>query len=143
MKSLFLKNKFPMFFLLIFFLGLFFITVSVNIADQAKAACVADGACNYGGGENMFNCKADCLPAGVPTKSIKNVINDATSWILGFATFISVAVLAWGGVYYVGSSGSTEKAETARKIIKYALMGLIVAGVSYAMVVIISRVFGP
>lgn len=126
-----------------FFLSLFFVVISAITANQTQAACVVDTTCDYSSGENMFNCKADCLPPGVPTKSIKFVINDVTSWALGFAVSISVAIFIWGGISYVTSSGDTQKAETSKKIAKYALMGLVVCGISYAILVIINAIFGP
>lgn len=141
MKKSVSKNKLLLF---IFFLGLFFVAASINTINQVQAAvCTADTFCDYGAGENMFNCRADCLPAGVPTKPVGDVIRDAISWTLGFAISISVAIFIWGGVYYVTSSGNTEKAEKAKKIVKYALMGLAVAGISYAILVIIDAIFGP
>lgn len=140
MKKSVSENKLLLF---IFFLGLFFVATSTIITNQTKAACVVDATCDYSAGENMFNCKADCLPAGVPTKSISLVIGDMISWTLGFAVSISVAILIWGGISYVTSSGNTQKAETAKKIAKYALMGLAVCGISYAILVIISAIFGP
>lgn len=113
-----------------------YLSVSIN---DAKAACDGNGICN--GDENMFNCKVDCLPAGIPTKSVADTITDATGFILGFALMASVAVLIWGGIYYIGSSGSTEKADTAKKWIKYSLMGILIVGVSYAVVSALDTIF--
>lgn len=139
MKKSVSKNKLLLF---IFFLGLFFVATSINMVNQVQSACNNNHTCDYSGGENMFNCKADCLPIGIPDKSIEHVIEDAISWTLGFAVSISVAILIWGGISYVTSSGDTQKAETAKKIVKYALMGLFFAGISYAILVILDAIFG-
>ena len=80
-------------------------------------------------------------PVGVPTKSVPEVLADATKFLLGFALMASVAVLVWGGINYITSSGSTEKADTAKKWIKYAFLGILVVGSSYALILAVDRVF--
>ncbi|MCK4919008.1 MAG: hypothetical protein KAS01_01345 [Candidatus Pacebacteria bacterium] len=60
----------------------------------------------------------------------ENLIN----WLLGFAAIFSVLALIWGGINYIGSSGDAQKSELAKKIIYYALIGLIVTGLAFAIV---------
>ncbi|MCK5332355.1 hypothetical protein KAJ41_00630 [Candidatus Parcubacteria bacterium] len=55
-------------------------------------------------------------------------------WLLGFATVLSVLALIWGGVNYIGSSGDAQKADLSKKIIYFALIGLVVTGLAFAMV---------
>ena len=98
--------------------------------------------CDYSLGENMFNCPADCLPFGIPSKPIEDAIADAVIWILGFAVAISIVMLIYGGLYYVTSSGDTEKAATSKKIIKYALLGVTIAGASYVIVKLLDTIIG-
>jgi hypothetical protein len=137
-----MKN--PTFKKVIFILGA--ITVSlllfVSCAGNVMAQCTGSTAgCDYDEGENMFNCPADCLPAGVPDKLIPDVIDDAVSWLLWFAIAISVLALIYGGTCYVFSSGDMQKTDNARKIIKYALIGIFIAGVSFAIIKIADTVF--
>ena len=98
--------------------------------------------CDYSAGETMFNCPDDCLPIGIPDKSIEDVIEDAVIWILGFAVAISIVMLIYGGLYYVTSSGDTEKAATSKKIIKYALLGVAIAGSSYVILQLLDAIIG-
>ncbi len=107
--------------------------------SRAQAAFCGDGNCT--GTENIFNCKKDCLSANVPTKPIPDVLNDAAKWLLGFAIMASLAVLIWGGIYYVGSSGDEQKTQTAKKLVKYSLMGILVVGISYAVIVALDKIF--
>lgn len=72
------------------------------------------------------------LPADFDT-SIANVI----SWMLGFVGLLSVLVLIYGGMVYIASSGDQERVGQAKKTIKYALMGLAMAGLAYAIVTLI------
>lgn len=83
----------------------------------------------------------DPIP-GVPDKAIEDVIADATNWILGIALGISVVMLIYGGLTYVASSGSTEQAASSKKIIKYALLGVFVVGMSYTILMIIDQIIG-
>ena len=62
-------------------------------------------------------------------------------WVMLCAAAVCVVFLIWGGINYVGSSGDTERAQIAKRTIKYALMGTIIAGIAYALVnVIFSKV---
>ncbi|MEA1937194.1 MAG: pilin [Patescibacteria group bacterium] len=113
--------------------------------DYINAQCeggAPDANCNYSAGENMFNCPSDCKPAGIPDKTVEDVIEDAVKWILGFAVAISIVMLVYGGLYYVSSSGDTERAATSKKIIKYALLGVAIAGSSYAILYLINHIIG-
>jgi len=79
--------------------------------------------------------------SGVPTKTISDVLSDATSWLVGFAISLCVIALIWGGIYYVGSSGDQEKTQNAKNIMKYALIGIFLVGISYAILSVIDKIF--
>jgi len=57
-----------------------------------------------------------------------------TNWILGFVTSMAVLALIWGGIKYIYSTGDQNTATDAKRILKYALMGLVIAGIAYALV---------
>lgn len=123
---------------IIFLFVLLFNFAFLPSASISDAAC-PDGTCDYKAGEDIFNCKADCA-AGVPDKSLNEALHDATSWILGFAVSICVFMIIIGGFYYVFSTGDQEQAQTGKKILKYSLIGLIVVGISYALIVVVSNI---
>ncbi len=78
-------------------------------------------------------------PDNVPgdfEQSIKNT----TDWILGFVGMIAVLMLIWGGVNYLTSAGDEDKARIGKKTISYAIIGLVVAGIAYAIVNVIITV---
>lgn len=131
------------FFAKILFISLFLFIGSQFFAFNASATCVRDTKCDYSAGEDIFNCKADCLGTGVPTKSPTEVLSDTTGWLIWFGVSICVIVIIIGGVYYVTSAGSEDRATTAKNMIKYAIIGLLVIGISYAIIVVIGDVFGP
>jgi len=64
-------------------------------------------------------------------------ILNLTEWLLGFTIAVSVLVLIWGSVNYIFSSGDVQKADLSKKIIYYALIGLFISGIAYAIVNVI------
>lgn len=79
---------------------------------------------------------APTAPASAP-QSFDNVIINATNWILGFVGVIAVLMIIWGGFQYLTSAGSQDQARSGKDTIKYALMGLVIAGIAYALVNVI------
>lgn len=78
---------------------------------------------------------------GVPTKSIPDVLDDLIGWILGIGLMLSVVYLIWGGITYLTSSGDQQKTENGRKTVKYALLGILVIGLSYAAIAMLDKIF--
>ena len=68
------------------------------------------------------------------TSTPKDIINKLTLWLLGLVVAIGILAIIWAGITYVSSGGDAEQATTAKKTIKYALLGIIIAGVAYALV---------
>jgi len=71
------------------------------------------------------------------TGDFDTAVTNATNWLLGFTAMIAVLVIVWGGINYIGSAGDEEKARTAKRTITYGLLGLLVAGLAYAIVKVI------
>ena len=78
-------------------------------------------------------------PDNVPN-DFNQSIKKATNWILGFVGMIAVLMLIWGGINYLTSAGDEDKAKTGKKTIMYALIGLVIAGIAYALVDVIITV---
>ena len=75
-------------------------------------------------------------PANVPSNFNESLI-DITNWLLGFVAIFGILAMVWGGINYVGSAGDQEKATTAKRVITYALLGVIIAGLAYAAVKVV------
>lgn len=67
------------------------------------------------------------VDAGSAVKRFINIM----LWIIGV---LSVVFLIWGGIRYVTSAGDSNKVTAAKNTIVYAIVGLIIAILSYAMV---------
>lgn len=75
-------------------------------------------------------------PNNVPTDFDQAILN-MTNWVLGFVASIAVMAIIWGGILYLTSAGDESQAETGKKTIKNGLLGLVICGIAYAIVVII------
>lgn len=65
-----------------------------------------------------------------------NAVLNMTNWILGFVASMAVLAIIWGGIKYQYALGDQQTASDAKRVIKYALMGLVIAGIAYALVVV-------
>lgn len=66
--------------------------------------------------------------------SIRQLILTIINYFLGFLGLIAVVMVIYGGVTYVISAGEDEKIQSAKKIIMYALIGIIIVLLSFVAV---------
>ena len=100
---------------------MFFFSAFVFFANHANA---------------LMKWTAPSRPSNVP-KEFDSAILQLTNWLLGFVSLIGVLVVIWGGVNYLTSAGNEDQVRTAKDIIKYGLMGIVIAGLAYAVVNVI------
>lgn len=63
-----------------------------------------------------------------------------TRTVIALAGAASVAFIIFGGIQILTAYGNDEQIETAKKTITYAIVGLVIAILSYATVTIISSI---
>jgi fumarate reductase subunit D len=80
------------------------------------------------------------LQGVAPDKPIKKVLADMTTWILGFGILLCVILIIWGGITYVASVGDEQRIEKSKKTIHYAIYGIAIIGLSYAMIKVVNDV---
>ncbi len=78
-------------------------------------------------------------PGNLPNTAFDVMLLNITSWLLGFVIILALLVVVYGGVYYITSVGEADRIETAKTIITYGIFGLIIAGLSYAIVATVVR----
>jgi heme/copper-type cytochrome/quinol oxidase subunit 2 len=78
-------------------------------------------------------------PGGVPT-DITNAIMNITNWILGFIAVIATLIVIYGGVQYLTAAGNEDQIANAKKTISYGVIGVVIAGLAYAIVIVVSTV---
>ena len=83
-------------------------------------------------------------PDGVPTELFGNtgVFTQITNTILAAVGLIAVIMLIFGGVRYIISGGDQKKVTDAKNTILYAIIGLIIALLAYAIVNFVLNALG-
>lgn len=82
---------------------------------------------------------ATCKPSGVPT-DIREAIMNVTNWILGFIAIVATLIIIYGGVQYLTAGGNEDSVASAKKTISYGIIGVVIAGLAYAMVIVVSTI---
>lgn len=100
---------------------------SFHVVAPAYAVDVISNSCNAGG-EGSPLCDSaggDQLP-----EMIKNVVN----LLLAVLGFVAVIMIIIGGIRYATSNGDANQTKAAKDTVLYAVIGLIVAILAYAIV---------
>lgn len=97
----------------------------VNVIDGSNDACSGDTDICGNSGKKLFDI-------------IKNVIN-----VLLFASgIIAIIMIIIGGINYTLSSGDNAKVASAKNTVLYAVVGLVVASLAFAIVnFVVARIF--
>jgi len=80
-------------------------------------------------------------PAGLPNVELDVVLENIIVGILGLVGILSVLFLVYGGVQYLTSAGDENKMEGAKSTITYAILGLVIAFLSYAIITTVIKWF--
>lgn len=76
--------------------------------------------------------------------SVQELVGSVTNWILGITSGIVIIFLIIGGVMYLTSFGDESRIDQAKRIITYAVIGLIVILISFSIVTALNKIiFGP
>lgn len=99
--------------------------------DCADSACSLDPACvaTPCGGAGMYT-----SPLGPGYCTIEQILAKATSWILALVSSIIILIIIIGGLMYISSAGDEERLRTSKNMIFYAIVGLAIILVSYALI---------
>jgi hypothetical protein len=81
-------------------------------------------------------------PTGV-TDDFEGSVQTIVNYILGFMTIVATLMIIYGGVLYLTSAGNEDSAARAKRTIAYGVVGLIVIGIAYALVVFITGTLLP
>ncbi len=68
---------------------------------------------------------------------VVNYIMLVIEWLLSFVAVLALAALIWGAISYILSLGEDAKVQKAKNVIKAAVIGLILAGVSFLIITVI------
>jgi small-conductance mechanosensitive channel len=125
--------------------ALIFVTLTISVfsfapimANSAAALdpkdSINDGLKASGGGEE---CREDGRKVDCFEQAVRNIVN-VLLFIIGI---ISVIMIIIGGIRYTTSNGDSSQITGAKNTILYAVVGLIVAILAYAIVNFVVRSF--
>lgn len=66
--------------------------------------------------------------------SLRELIQTILNYFLGFLGFVATLMVIYGGVLYVTSAGNDESVGKAKKILMYAVLGIIIILISFALI---------
>jgi len=75
----------------------------------------------------------------ISTSDFSKLVENFLLWTLGVAGSLSLLMLIAGGILYVTSTGDEQKVATAKKMITWTLLGLIVILASYSIIVVLDQ----
>ncbi|HSD56461.1 MAG TPA: hypothetical protein VLA92_04920 [Candidatus Saccharimonadales bacterium] len=99
-------------------------TAPALAASAKEEICSGIGAAAGGGGCNN--------PQGSPT--VNSVISTVINILSAFVGIIAVIMIIFAGFKYVTSGGDSGKISSAKNTLTYAIVGIVVAGVSQLIV---------
>ena len=89
---------------------------------------------------NGFNVnKATNADTGLTNTTVYNLISVFMNWLLGIIGVLAVIAFVISGIQYLTSAGDEKMAETAKRNMTYAIIGLVVA---LAGLIIVNAVAG-
>jgi len=65
------------------------------------------------------------------------VVTNVTNWSLGFVSVIPLLAIIWSGIQYLTAGGDENTMKNAKKTLTTAIIGLVIAGLAYAIVTLI------
>jgi len=98
-------------------------------ANAAGVSTIGD-ACNNASGQG----KTSDEVCGSTKDSLPSMIKIIVNILLYIVGAASVAMIIWGGIRFTTSGGNENSVKSARATITYAVIGLIVAFLAYAIV---------
>ena len=82
-------------------------------------------------------------PGGVPEGGDANqLIMNIVKWLLGFVGALAVLMIIVSGIMYITAAGDEGRVDSAKRYLVYAIVGLVVALLGYAIVVTIGDQLG-
>ena len=78
---------------------------------------------------------------GVFGGSLAGGILAVITWVLSFGAILALAAIVWGGISYIIALGNDQDIQKAKKILQWAIIGLLVMGLSFAIISAIQTIF--
>lgn len=73
--------------------------------------------------------------------TLLEIIQNVLNFLLSLVGVLAIVMLVWGGVMYLTSAGDEKRADTAKSIVKWAIIGIAVALASLVLVTQVANFF--
>ncbi len=91
----------------------------------------------------MFSTWDSCLENSIPTlRCIPIVFKNVISGALLFVGIVALLFIIYAGINFVTSGGDPKKIESARKIMTFAIIGMVIVLLSFAILIFIGYITG-
>lgn len=107
-------------------------TLALGVAPVANAQYNLESGTKAAQGEGMKD------EVGDANSLVKNIVN-VILWVVGI---LSVIMLIWGGIRYITSAGDSNKVTAAKNTIMYAVVGLVIAILAFAITNFVMKQIG-
>lgn len=86
---------------------------------------------------------SDCLHGNTATLlCIPSILENLLFYLFGLVGVAAVILVAYGGIKFILSGGDPKQVDGARKVLTYAIAGLVLVLMAYAIIGLISFVTG-
>ena len=96
----------------------------------------------FGQVSNLQKQIGDAQTAGLPNTSIYDIILSALQYLLGIVGILAIVMIVFAGIMYMASTGEEEQIEKAKKMLTYAIVGLVIALLGLVVVSAIFTILG-
>lgn len=86
------------------------------------------------------NFTGNCAIEGTCNVDAGKMVTDLINWVIGIAGVISAIFAVYGGISYMTASGDPGRAQKARQVILYAIIGLIIVALSASITAFVSNI---
>lgn len=90
---------------------------------------------------NKANAIAISVINPISTSDFAKIVENVLLWMLSVAGSIAIFAFIVGGIMYMTSSGDEQKANSAKKVITWTIIGMVLILASYAIIVVIDAIF--
>lgn len=109
------------------------VATSAVFSEPAQAINVFSGSCGGGGGGGSGGGSGD-LCGAASSDSAENLIKNVINILLYLVGIIAIIAIIIGGIRYVTSNGDSGAIKSAKDTVLYAVVGLVVAIMAFAIV---------
>lgn len=107
-----------------------------DLGEGGVISCGEDTASSFTNFEGSFTPpESEGYAEGITqTDSAREFIVNVTNFVLSFLGLAAVVVIIYGGFLYVTAAGEQERADKGKKSVMYAVIGIIIVLISFALV---------